>query len=33
MPWLPDVHALQVGMSRPVMPKNSARFAAQVCGS
>ena len=28
--WLPDVHALQVGITRPRISKSWARFAATV---
>ena len=31
MPWLPEVHALHVGITRPVSWKKRARLAAQVC--
>jgi len=32
MPWLPDVHALEVVRMRPVMPKNTPILTAVVCG-
>src|SRR5687767_7458883 len=32
MPWLPDVHALDVGIRRPLAPKKMPMLAAAVCG-
>ena len=32
MAWLPEVQALEVGISRPFKPKKMARLAAVVCG-
>ena len=32
MAWLPDEHALDVGIIRPVSPKKMPMLAAVVCG-
>ena len=31
MPWLPEVQALEVVMTRPVRPKNMAMLTGVVC--
>ncbi len=31
MPWLPDVQALEVVMTRPVRPKNTPMLTGAVC--
>ena len=32
MAWLPEVQALEVGITRPLSPKNMPTLAAAVCG-